>query len=336
MSPNFQLLLLSCIVSVAIHAQEAPPLNIGDPAPSLHVLEWIKGEPVPRFEKGRVYVVELWATWCKPCIAAMPGLSALARRYQDKVTVLGLDVDKIETTSLEKMRAFVDSLGERMDYPAAVTNSEQTMSDWLEASGEEGIPKTFVVDAKGRLAWIGHPYELGTVLKEVVNNTWDIKDALTKRNFNRHLEYLDTEAYFKLLNYAGDRHKPGDWDKPDSALLVIGKMVNSVPDLKYAPHIAFHTFASLLKTKAYEAAYEYGKTMMVTRTYTYPMPKVLIGAIDMYATELHLPAAIYRLGAEACQAQIDLILYPEIADISRLYQKMGDMYWRAYEIASTK
>ena len=82
MRPNFQLLLLLCVIAIATRAQneQHPSLNIGDPAPPLRIREWIKGEPVQGFEKGHVYILEFWATWCRPCIAAMPHLSALAEK----------------------------------------------------------------------------------------------------------------------------------------------------------------------------------------------------------------------------------------------------------------
>ncbi len=94
MGLNFKLLILLFTMAVTTHAQNgnSPSLNIGDPAPSLQVREWIKGRPIQRFEKGHIYVVELWATWCGPCIAAMPHLSALAREYKDKVTILGINI----------------------------------------------------------------------------------------------------------------------------------------------------------------------------------------------------------------------------------------------------
>src|ERR1700730_3262325 len=189
MRSNFQLLLLLCIIAVTTHAQNAQSttLNIGDSAPLLRLLGWIKGTPVKRFEEGNVYVVELCATWCKPCIAAMPHLSALAGEYKDRVTVFGIDVYEKKTTSIEKVKAFVDSMGHRMDYRVAAEDSNFIVDDWLHASGEHGIPRTFVVNAEGRLAWIGHPKDLDKVLTKIVSNTWDIKEALAKRNSDKYL-----------------------------------------------------------------------------------------------------------------------------------------------------
>jgi len=94
MRSNCELLLLFLTITVTLHAQDVQLSlsNIGDPAPPLRVTQWIKGTPVDQFEKGRVYVIEFWATWCKPCVAAMPHLSVLTREYKEKVTVIGIDI----------------------------------------------------------------------------------------------------------------------------------------------------------------------------------------------------------------------------------------------------
>src|SRR5690606_10442976 len=66
-------------------------LKAGDPAPPLKASKWLQGDEVKRFEPGKVYVVEFWATWCGPCIAFMPHLAELQARYKDKgVTVIGI------------------------------------------------------------------------------------------------------------------------------------------------------------------------------------------------------------------------------------------------------
>ncbi len=320
---NCQLLLLLCMIAVTTHAQndQPPSLNIGDPAPPMRVREWIKGTPVQQFEKGRVYVLEFWATWCGPCKAAMPHLSALARQYKDRVTFLGIDVMERKTTSMEKIRRLVDSMGQRMDYNVAAEDSNFMVAGWLDASGEQimGIPRTFVVNAEGRLAWIGHPKDLSGILHKIVANDWNMKEALAKRNSDRHLRELDLSLNYDLMDYS---------NKPDLKLLAINEIIKNEPRLKYAPFIASNTFSSLLKTNP-QKAYEYGKVAIVTSTYKEPAYDLIIGAIEWHSDKLNLPPEIYRLGAEAYQAQIDKIAYPELANMPKHYNKMAAWYERA-------
>jgi thiol-disulfide isomerase/thioredoxin len=329
MQANFLLLLLLSIIGVKSNAQDyqSTLLNIGDSAPPLRVLEWLKGEPVQRFEKGKVYVVEFWATWCKPCKAAMPHLSALAVEYRDRAVIVGIDIYEKKTTSMQKVKAFVDSMGSRMDYTVATEDSNFTIADWLEATGEKnnGIPNTFVVDGEGRLAWIGHPKDLDEVLPKIVNNTWDVKEELVKRKFKSYLRQLDKEANDTLNNYTGDAYKQDYIGKPDSALLVISYFLKKEPKLKYAPIIAFHTFSALLKTDPLKA-YEYGKAVIVTSTYEDPPYHSIWEAIEWYSDKLKLTPQIYELGAEAYQARINA--YPESVS-PNFYYKMAGWYWRA-------
>lgn len=330
----FFLLLLLCFISCVTHEQDSPSteLNIGDPAPSLRLSAWLKGSPVQRFEKGHVYVVEFWATWCIPCKAAMPHLSELAREYKDKVSILGIDIYEQKATSKEKVKAFVDSMGNRMDYRVAKEDSNFMVADWLEATGEQvhGIPRTFVVNAEGRIAWIGHPRYLNAILHKIVNNEWDIEAALAKRNLYRHLDSLGEDAYYELLKYLGNPDKQDYIGKPDSALLAINELLRKEPRLKYAASITSITFSSLLKTNP-QKAYEYGKRLLMTSTYddpTYDDPNynMIFGSIKEYSDKFHFPAEIYQLGVEAYQARIGA--YPEsVAPIH--YNNMAALYWGA-------
>lgn len=273
-----------------------------------------------------MYVVEFWATWCKPCIAAIPHLSALAAEYKDRVIFVGIDIHEGKTTSMGKVKAFVDSMGHRMDYQVAAENSNFMSAGWLNASGNPGIPKTFVVNAEGRLAWIGHPHELDKVLAKIVNKTWDIKEELAKRNLDRRLAELDDSINYELMQYIGDPAKQYDLGKPDSALIIINEIVKKEPKLKYAPAIAANTFISLLKTDPHKA-YEYGKGMLLASTYEESLYNIIFGNVQEYSDKLSLPSEIYQLGAEAYQARIDA--YPETAHFPETYQKMAEWYWHA-------
>jgi len=86
------LLALTLRFATANAADDESHLKIGDPAPILHPMAWIKGEPITHYEPGRIYVVEFWATWCSPCIDAVPRLTALQSKYPDKLTVVGVNV----------------------------------------------------------------------------------------------------------------------------------------------------------------------------------------------------------------------------------------------------
>ena len=59
-------------------------LKVGDPAPALQLDKWLKGEPVKELEKGKIYVIECWATWCGPCIASMPHVTKMQAKFKDK------------------------------------------------------------------------------------------------------------------------------------------------------------------------------------------------------------------------------------------------------------
>jgi thiol-disulfide isomerase/thioredoxin len=155
-------------------------LGIGDNAPSLHYLQWIKGTPVDHFEKGKVYVVEFGATWCTPCNKAIPHLTDIAKKYKDKVQVVGMFVsefndrpkDSIHPGYIETVKKYVDKQGDRMQYPSGVDDVKGTMvKTWLEPAGREGIPATFVIDKNGKIAWIGaNPLLLDSIVNTVTSD----------------------------------------------------------------------------------------------------------------------------------------------------------------------
>lgn len=154
-------------------------LKAGDRAPEFKVEKFIKGEPVTGFEKGHVYVVEFWATWCGPCIKAFPHLSELQKQYAGDVTIIGTNVwedmrapysEDTYTTVAE----FVEDKGDIMGYTVAYDGGSKHMSnEWMKAAGRNGIPAAFVVGKTGNIEWVGHPMWLDVVLADVVGDKWD-------------------------------------------------------------------------------------------------------------------------------------------------------------------
>ncbi|MDI9639385.1 TlpA disulfide reductase family protein [Kamptonema cortianum] len=150
----------------------------GDPAPPIKVKSWIKGDAVKTFEKGKVYVVDFWTSWYGPCSETIPLLNELAKEYSGKATFIGLNIWEDPNNPEATVREFVRKMGSNMNYAVAMDLPDRTMSTtWLEAARQEGIPSTFLIDKTGKVAWIGHPFDLAPALKAVLENKFDVKVA---------------------------------------------------------------------------------------------------------------------------------------------------------------
>jgi len=175
------ILLLSLLAS-PLFANVDSSLNIGDKAPALQV-KFVKGKPVTRFQKGRVYVLEFWATWCGPCKKAMPHVSEVSRKFADKVDVIGISVwerAKKDQDIPAQVTKFVQSNDSIMDFNVAMEDGEKMAKTWLEPAGVIGIPATMIIDAQGQVAWIGAPWDVETPLAELLQGRYDMKKYALK------------------------------------------------------------------------------------------------------------------------------------------------------------
>lgn len=117
----------------------------GTPMPAL-TFEGPKGEPVSLADfKGRPLLVNLWATWCGPCVAEMPTLDALADRQKDKLQVLVISQDM-------QGRAIVDPWWAGRDYKMLKPYID-AKSDLGFAYGTGMVPTTVMYDKDGKEVW---------------------------------------------------------------------------------------------------------------------------------------------------------------------------------------
>jgi hypothetical protein len=158
---------------------EPPPaLGVGDPAPPLEVEAFIKGARVDRFEKGRIYVIQLWATWAAPAVQTIPLMTEIQTKFKEKVTVVGVSV--LEPAEGEKLKRFVASNSSRIGYSIAHDGkAARTEEAYLNAAKIKGIPAAFVVDGAGRIAFAGHPNDAGfrSTVEALVDGKFDMEAA---------------------------------------------------------------------------------------------------------------------------------------------------------------
>lgn len=116
--------------------------EIGKAAPELVVTE-LDGQVFDLAKlKGKVVLVNYWATWCAPCKKDMPKLNAFYRRYHDQnLAMIGISVDR--PGDLPKVRKVMASLA----YPVAVLKGVT-----VDGFGEpEGVPITWIIDSDGKV-----------------------------------------------------------------------------------------------------------------------------------------------------------------------------------------
>ncbi|MEJ2884595.1 TlpA family protein disulfide reductase [Pedobacter sp. GR22-6] len=179
MKNSLYTLILLCF-STMLKAQDKLELSFGDPAPALRYSKWIQGTPVTSLTGDKIYVLEFWATWCKPCIEAMPHLSDLAEKYADRMKVIGVNVfertsGQTYESSLPSVETFLKQNADKMRFDVIADNNAREMSNnWLQKAHVVGIPATIIVK-ENQVLWIGHPAFLDKVLIEIFENKYDLK-----------------------------------------------------------------------------------------------------------------------------------------------------------------
>lgn len=93
--------------------------------------------------RGKVVLVNFWATWCPPCRAEIPDLVALQEKYRDKLVVLGISEDEDATPA--QVKAF--GVEQKMNYPIVMKTPELAKI----FKGVTALPTTFVIDPEGKI-----------------------------------------------------------------------------------------------------------------------------------------------------------------------------------------
>jgi len=116
--------------------------------------------------RGKVIILNFWATWCPPCRREIPDFIDLYRNYKDKgLIILGINLDAGDIRSVKR---FSEEYG--INYPVVIGNDSVTQ----DYGGIRAIPTTFIIDKKGdiREKYVG--YQPRATFEKAVKNLLEI------------------------------------------------------------------------------------------------------------------------------------------------------------------
>ena len=137
-----RILMLALLLALAANASAKTPvkLKVGDAAPQFARTD-LQGHPFD-LRRGKIVLVDFWASWCPPCIIAIPHLGQLQKKYGARgFQVVGVSMDDSANITKETMQKI------RFDYPVVLGDAK--LGNLY--GGVLGLPLQFLVGADGKI-----------------------------------------------------------------------------------------------------------------------------------------------------------------------------------------
>lgn len=172
-------LILAFSVSVFSYARDGKTLISSEPSSKITFMK--EGDKAPNFSlksvdgktiklsdyKGKIVILDFWATWCPPCRRGVPDLISIQKEFKKDVVVIGISLDREKT--IKDVPGFMKDYG--INYPVVYGDDKVT----IDYGGIRSIPTSFVIDKKGNVV----DSHIGLVPKEVFTDK--IKELLNKK-----------------------------------------------------------------------------------------------------------------------------------------------------------
>lgn len=181
-------------------------ITVGQEAPEINITNWIENIPVDKNLKNKYIVLEFWATWCGPCIAAVPHMNSIQKDFNQK----DLYYISITDESVEKVERSL----KRINFNSIVVTDLTKKTQINYGDGKEGLdayPLTILIDKNGVIKWIGEPKDLNSnIMSKFLANTkaenknYNLEQTVVQKekkqifDFNDLLKNREVKYYFDI------------------------------------------------------------------------------------------------------------------------------------------
>lgn len=150
--------------SLAAPRHPQPMPKAGTVAPEIAAKDWLNQESAPTLAalRGKVVLVEFWATWCGPCVSCIPHLNELQKKYVGG----GFKILSFTEQNRPGIEKFI--LRTPMNYAIGLESDET-----FDRYSVSGIPQAFLVDRVGKIAWEGNSGD--TALEDCIKSALETK-----------------------------------------------------------------------------------------------------------------------------------------------------------------
>ena len=153
----------------------APDIAMPDPEGKIRKLSDLK---------GKIVLVDFWASWCRPCIRSFPELTRIYNKYKDKgFTVFSVSLDGVDSRSASRYpnkealqkakenskKKWINAIKKyNLSWPNHVSDLDKWDCKAAAMYGVRSIPRTFLIDREGKIAAINPRYNLEEAINEVL------------------------------------------------------------------------------------------------------------------------------------------------------------------------
>jgi peroxiredoxin len=132
---------LAAVLAGCVGCNDQPRLRlIGSPAPDFTVQDSERTVALHDY-RGKIVILNLWATWCPPCIEEIPDLELLQKRMGDKVTIVAVSYDDTDNAYKQFVREH------KLGF-LTVHDHDRKLKDLYQPTGP---PETYVIDRSGKI-----------------------------------------------------------------------------------------------------------------------------------------------------------------------------------------